>query len=63
MSSQVPEEIKRNVRAVLLSKVGGVPMGMFIKDYKSLVLAQLDYRGLGFQTLQAFFKSIPEIAR
>ncbi|KAK3801754.1 hypothetical protein RRG08_043770 [Elysia crispata] len=62
MSSQVPEEIKRNVRAVLLSKVGGVPMGMFIKDYKSLVLAQLDYRGLGFQTLQAFFKSIPEIA-
>ena len=63
MSSPVPEEIKRNVRSVLLSKVGGVQMNMFLKDYKSLVLEQLDYRALGFQRLQEFFSSIPEIAR
>ncbi|GFR96343.1 tudor domain-containing 7 protein [Elysia marginata] len=63
MSNPVPEEIKRNVRAVLLSKVGGVHLNSFIKDYKSLVLEQFDYRGLGFETLQAFLKTIPEIAR
>lgn len=59
----VPEEIKRNLRSVLLSQKGGVPLSMLIRDYKKLVGTNLNVRGLGFTDLPALLESVPDVAR
>ena len=59
----VPEEIKKNLRSVLLSQSGGVPLNALINDYKKLVGKHLDVRGLGFPNLPALLNSIPDVAK
>ncbi|XP_063433919.1 uncharacterized protein LOC134715580 isoform X2 [Mytilus trossulus] len=59
----VPENIKRNVRAVLLSKVGGILVSDFSKDYKSLLKEQLNWRQIGFDNMNDLIKAMPEVVR
>ena len=63
MSKPVPEELKKEIRSVLLSKVGGVEVNRFIRDFRALVCKPILYRSLGFQNLTELFQSIPEVAR
>ena len=58
----VPDEIKKNVRAVLMSKKG-VPLNKFPQDYKNLLCEPLRFRDLGFSNLQSLMESIPDVAR
>lgn len=59
----VPDNVKRNVRAVLLSKVGGVLVSDLVKDYKSLLKEPLKFKDLGFGTIKEFVEAMPEVCR
>ena len=59
----VPDHIKKNVRAVLLSKVGGILVSDFCKDYKSLLREQLNLKQLGFNNLNELIKALPDVVR
>ncbi|KAK2157072.1 hypothetical protein LSH36_199g00004 [Paralvinella palmiformis] len=63
MSRQVPEHLQKEIRAVLLSKIGGVQLSDLQKDYRQLLCHSLDYRSLGFKNLKQFLLSIPDAAR
>ena len=62
--AKVPPEIKKNVRAVLLSMIGGVSLEKFQSDYRTLVAGQpLDPPRLGFCSLLDFLKAMPDVVR
>ena len=63
MSVEVPEYLQKEIRAVLLSKIGGVPLSELRKDYKKLIGHDLDYSSLGFRSLKQLLLSIPDVAR
>jgi hypothetical protein len=63
MSKQVPDDLQKEIRSVLLSKVGGVEVSKFIRDYRALVGQRLEYRSLGFKNIEELFQSIPKVAR
>ena len=58
----VPEDIKKNVRAVLMSKKG-IALNRFLQDYKELICVPLKFRELGFSSLHDMMESIPDVAR
>lgn len=60
---RIDEGLKNNVRAVLLSKIGGVLMTDFLRDYAELVQKPLKFQELGFKSLETFFRAIPDTAR
>ncbi|XP_041367786.1 uncharacterized protein LOC121382278 [Gigantopelta aegis] len=62
-ASTIPDIVKKNVRAVLLSKIGGVVAAQFLKDYKHLVQEKLNYVEYGFPDIETFIKAIPDYAR
>ncbi|CAC5366100.1 unnamed protein product [Mytilus coruscus] len=62
-NSEFPENIKRNVRAVLLSKVGGILVSDFSRDYKNLLKEQLNWRQIGFDNMNDLIKAMPEVVR
>lgn len=57
------ETVKKNLRSVLLSKVGGVPLKNVERDYKSLVGERLNWRQFGFQSFEAFLNEIPDVVK
>ncbi|XP_062575711.1 uncharacterized protein LOC134237599 [Saccostrea cucullata] len=59
----VPDQVKKNIRAVLLSKVGGVLVSDLIKDYKSLLKEPLRFKDLGFSSIKEFVDAIPDVCR
>ena len=61
----IPDDIKENVRAVLLSKTdgSGILVSTFLKDYRSIIHKPLMYKDLGYQTLEKFIKDIPDVCR
>ncbi|KAH3840053.1 hypothetical protein DPMN_113495 [Dreissena polymorpha] len=62
---QIPEDIQENVRAVLLSKTdgSGILVSTLLRDYKNIVGRPLMYKNLGYQTLEAFIKDLPNVCR
>lgn len=60
---KIPEEIKKSVRAVLLSKIGGVPLESFSSDFKKLAGYPLRFNKLGFSTLRQFLEAMPDHVR
>ena len=62
---EVPEQLKENIRAVLLSKTdgSGILVSKFISDYKSYIHQPLHFKELGYQNLEAFVKAIPDVCR
>ena len=59
----VPDDVKKNLRAVLLSASQGVPLTELIRDYKKFVGKHLDVRGLGFTDLSRLLENVPDVAR
>ncbi|XP_033118044.1 uncharacterized protein LOC117117746 isoform X2 [Anneissia japonica] len=59
----IPENIKKLVRAVLLSKIGGVPIKRFPADYRSLIGENFPLRSLGFSSFLLCMKSMPDVVR
>ncbi|ESP03597.1 hypothetical protein LOTGIDRAFT_171244 [Lottia gigantea] len=63
MASEIPSPLKKSIRAVLLSKLGGVLVSQFAKDYKALVQEQLPFKRLGFDNMEDFFTAMPDVVR
>ena len=61
--ANIPDRVKKNVRAVLLSKQGGVLVSNFTKDYKALLQEPLHFKDLGFTTIKEFIDAIPDVVR
>eukprot|EP00058_Branchiostoma_floridae_P005328 XP_002590816.1 hypothetical protein BRAFLDRAFT_125731 [Branchiostoma floridae] len=61
--NSVPDEVKKFIRAVLLSEQGGVPVRRLCTDYRNLIGHVLDWRGLGFTRLEDFVKAMPDVCR
>ncbi|XP_046545662.1 uncharacterized protein LOC124255787 isoform X2 [Haliotis rubra] len=63
-SSGIPDDVKKNVRAVLLSKTGGgVLVSDFKKDYRRLINSKIFIEHYGFNNIKDFVEAIPEYAR
>ena len=57
---QLLERTKKQLRSVLLSEKGGVAADQLERDYKDLVGETIPTRSLGFPTLEAFLRSLPD---
>ena len=62
-AKEIPDNVKRNVRAVLLSKIGGVETDKFNSDYKALLGEHFPFRKLGYQTLNQGLQAMPDVVR
>ena len=62
-AKEIPDAVKRNIRAVLLSKIGGVPLDKFGKDYRELLGQPFPFRDLGYPTLKQCLASIQDAVR
>ena len=56
----IPDDVKKCVRAVLLSSDNGVLLSDFCKDYYKLVGNQLPYKQLGFSSCESMVWAMPE---
>ena len=63
MAMPVPPAVKNEIRAVLLSQIGGVPVDNFPKDFVKLLGHRLEWRALGYNTSLQLFESIPDTVR
>lgn len=63
MAERIPECEKRNVRAVLLSQIGGVLVSDFSKDYRKLLQSTLDIKQYGFRSMTDFVEAMPDVVR
>ena len=57
---QLLERTKKQLRSVLLSEKGGVAADQLERDYRDLVGETIPTRRLGFPTLEAFLRSLPD---
>jgi len=62
-SNVITDELKKNIRAVLLSKEKGIPLLNVIRDYQSLVGEQLRPRQFGFTDIRSMLEGLPDVAR
>ena len=61
--AQITDELKKNLRSVLLSKSGGVELFRVEPDYRQLLREPLPYRQYGFHTVERFLQAVPDVAK
>merc|ERR1712029_1119937 len=54
---------KKYLRSALLSTKGGVPAEQVYRDYRDLVGEGIPYRRLGYETLENFLTSVPDVSK
>ncbi len=57
------EKTKKALRSVLISAPRGVPVRLLVGDFRMVLGYELPYRQLGFNNLDAFVHSIPDVVR
>jgi hypothetical protein len=60
---EIPESVKVEIRSVLLSKVGGIRINLFPKEFRDLTHRELNYKQYGFTHLAEFFTSMPDVCQ
>ncbi|XP_064480860.1 tudor domain-containing protein 7-like isoform X2 [Ornithodoros turicata] len=63
MASTLREEVATMLRSVLSSEKNGVPVVSLEKEYRLLIGHRIPYRNLGFNSLQSFLESLPDVVR
>lgn len=61
-SSDERNSVISNLRACLISSQGGIRMDSLNKDYMQIIGECIPYKRLGFNQLEEFLKSVPEIS-
>lgn len=61
--SELRDKTKKALRSILISAPRGVPAKLILKDYKMVMGKELPLRSLGFQTVDEFIKSVPDVVR
>ncbi len=56
-------QVKKDTRGVLLSRIGGVPLEGFNRDYRELLGNRFPYRDLGFPDLRSCLESMDDTVR
>ncbi|GLG96355.1 Tdrd7 [Gryllus bimaculatus] len=56
------EQIIRNLKACLVSVKGGIPLPCLDRDFKVLIGHSIPFRKLGFDSLEQFLRSIPDVS-
>ena len=59
--SEVLDKTKKALRAVLISAPRGVPQSLLGNDFKKVMGYEMPYKSLGFQRLEDFVKTIPDV--
>jgi len=54
---------KKYLRSALLSTKGGVSAEQVYRDYRDLVGEGIPYRRLGYETLENFLTSVPDVCK
>ncbi|GFN87055.1 tudor domain-containing protein 7, partial [Plakobranchus ocellatus] len=57
------EQVKIELRSILLSSKDGVPEHLIQSDYEMLSCQRLPYRELGYKSVSAFLKDMPDVAK
>jgi len=60
---QITEQVKKNLRSVLLSKAGGVDLNRIVTDYVHYVGEPLLYQHYGFRNMESFLQAVPDVAK
>jgi len=60
---KITEDLKRDLRSVLLSKAGGVELDRISADYRKFVGTVLPFRQCGFDSIQSFIQAVPDVAK
>jgi len=60
---QIPDTLKKDLRAVLLSKSGGVELNRILSDYKKFVGSSLPLREYGYNSVQRLLENLPDVAQ
>ncbi|CAI9716245.1 Hypothetical predicted protein [Octopus vulgaris] len=55
------EDIKKKIRALLISSQSGVPLFNFLKDYYDIIGEPLKFRDLGYFDLEDFLLDMPDV--
>ncbi|GAB1597772.1 uncharacterized protein LOC115217252 isoform X3 [Argonauta hians] len=55
------EDIKKKIRALLISSQSGVPLFNFLKDYYDIIGEPLKFRDLGYFDLEDFLMDMPDV--
>lgn len=55
--------VAKTLRAVLQSNKNGVPFPRLQSEYKSLTGEYIPFKDMGFQTLEAYIKTIPTVVK
>jgi len=58
----IPEEVKKEIRSILLSKIGGVRLSDFQKDFSRYIGHPLDLKALKLNRLAELIALIPDVA-
>lgn len=61
--TEIPPDVARNTRAVLLSSMKGVLLKRFCRDYKSLVGEEFPWKKLGFRSATSLLQAMTDVAR
>ena len=63
MAEGLQAQVKKDTRGVLLSRMGGVPLDKFNRDYQELLGNRFPYRDLGFNDLRSCLESMDDTVR
>ncbi|XP_071795305.1 uncharacterized protein [Asterias amurensis] len=63
MADGLQAQVKKDTRGVLLSRMGGVPLDKFNRDYQELLGNRFPYRDLGFNDLRSCLESMDDTVR
>lgn len=62
-TAELLEKIKKGIRALLMSAPRGVPARLFMIDYRKVIGKELPFRSLGFERVDDFIRSVPDVIR
>lgn len=63
MARETKEDVATMLRSVLSSEKNGVPLRVLEHEYKVLIGTRIPYRNMGYDTLEAFLGSLPDVVR
>lgn len=60
---KILDRTKKDLRSVLISAPRGVPLPMLLRDFKQVLGSELPFKQLGFQRVEDFLKTIPDVVK
>ena len=60
---KILDRTKKDLRSVLISAPRGVPLSMLLRDFRQILGSELPFRQLGFQRVEDFIRTVPDVVR